>query len=92
MRADRALEARILLAGSPRAPDAESLWQGADPVALGRAAALARALERRGVRALLREEEGYPGGLRDLPDAPPAGGRPSPPPPGRREDEGGPGA
>jgi len=70
MRADRALEARILLAGSPRAPDAESLWGDADAGDLERAAALARALERRGVRALLREEDGYPEGLRDLPDAP----------------------
>lgn len=70
MSAVPALEARILLSRAPRAGDEAGAWDAADEAARAAAARTARALERLGVRALLSEEPGYPGGLRDLRDPP----------------------
>jgi len=70
MRADRALEARILLAGSPGGHDPAALWRDAGSEERAAAARVADDLELRGVRALLRGEAGYPPALLDLSDAP----------------------
>jgi DNA processing protein len=67
---DPALEARILLSRSPRAGDETAAWEAADDDARRDAARAARALERLGVRALVRADAGYPDGLRELRDPP----------------------
>jgi DNA processing protein len=70
MKAAPPLEARILFADSPAAPDPESAWEGADALRRAEAARVAHRLAGLGASACRPGEAGYPAGLRDLADPP----------------------